>query len=300
MGGYEAHPPKPPIGGLVRSEAARETRAAPLVPSEPLSTHGIDVEVVRRGAGPPLLLLHGFANVPPDAPFLDLLGRHAEVIAPSHPGFGKTSRPAAFDSLYDLVHFYLEWIDRLPHERIALVGLSFGGWLAAEVAVACPHRLERLVLVDAVGIKVSGPDTPDITDIFNTSPAEVHRRSWHDPDAWKLDFDAMEDDEIVVHHRNRESLCRYAWHPYMYNPSLARWLRRIAVPTLMLWGESDRIVTPSYGRAYAGLIPGARFELIERAGHHPEIEQPEAFAARVAAFLAEETDGAVSPRRTES
>jgi pimeloyl-ACP methyl ester carboxylesterase len=70
-----------------------------------------------------------------------------------------------------------------------------------------------------------------------------------------------------------------------YTPQLKRWLRRIAIPTLVLWGASDGIVQPSYGRAYSELIPGSRFELIAQAGHHPEIEQPDAFAERVAAFL---------------
>jgi pimeloyl-ACP methyl ester carboxylesterase len=97
----------------------------------------------------------------------------------------------------------------------------------------------------------------------------------------------MSDEELVIHARNWEALCLYAWHPYMYNPQLKRWLGHIRVPTLMLWGAGDRVVTPDYGRAYSRLIPGTRFEIIEEAGHHPEIEQPERFAERVAAFLRE-------------
>ena len=97
--------------------------------------------------------------------------------------------------------------------------------------------------------------------MFNLNPAEVRRRAWHDP-AKAPSYDAMSDDELVIHARNREALCLYAWHPCLYNPQLKHWLGRIRVPTLVLWGESDRIVTPDYGSAYAGLIPGARFELI--------------------------------------
>jgi pimeloyl-ACP methyl ester carboxylesterase len=139
--------------------------------------------------------------------------------------------------------------------------------------------------VDAFGIKISARETPDILDVFNTSPQEVQRRSWHDPDKWAPDFNAMADDELVVHARNWEALCLYGWHPYMYNPQLKRWLRRITVPTLVLWGASDGIVQPSYGRAYSASIPDARFELIAEAGHYPEIEQPEAFVNCVTAFL---------------
>jgi pimeloyl-ACP methyl ester carboxylesterase len=252
---------------------------------EKLSVAGTELDVVRRGAGRPLLLLHGFQNVDRQARFLDLLGARAEIIAPSHPGFGDSPRPPAFETVYDLVHLYLEVLELLPHDKVVLMGLSFGGWLAAEVAVKCAHRIDRLVLVDALGIKISDRETPDILDVFNTSPQEVQRRSWHDPGRWAPDYNAMSDEALVVRARNWESLCLYGWHPYMYNPQLQRWLGRIRTPTLVLWGASDGIVKPSYGRAYSALIPGARFELIEAAGHHPEIEQPEAFVERVTAFL---------------
>ena len=257
--------------------------------NERITVNGIELEVLRRGASgagaAPVLLLHGMDTVHPQAPFLDLLGKQAEIIAPSSPGFGNTKRPPDFDTVYDLVHLYLAMIDELPYAKLALVGLSFGGWLAAEIAVACSHKLSRLVLVDPVGIKIGDRESRDILDVFNVNPAEVRRAAWHDP-ANAPDYDAMSDEELIVHARNREALCLYAWHPCLYNPQLKQWLGRIRVPTLLLWGAADRVVTPDYGRAYAGLIPGARFELIEAAGHHPEIEQPERFAERVAAFLA--------------
>jgi pimeloyl-ACP methyl ester carboxylesterase len=246
---------------------------------------GTDLEVLRRGAGRPVLLLHGAQNVDPRAPFLDMLGKHAEIIAPSHPGFGRSARPADFETVYDLVHFYLEFLEGLPHDKVTLIGLSFGGWLAAELAVKCRHRLEGLVLVDAFGIKVSNRETQDILDVFNTTPQEVQRRSWHDPATWAPDLDVLSDEELVIRARNWESLCLYGWTPYMYNPQLKRWLSRITVPTLIVWGASDGIVKPSYGRAYASLIPASRFELIERAGHHPEIEQARAFVDTVVKFL---------------
>jgi pimeloyl-ACP methyl ester carboxylesterase len=246
---------------------------------------GVELETIRRGAGRPLLLLHGFQTIDPQARCLDLLAARARIIAPSHPGFGNSPRPAEFETVYDLVHLYLEVLEREPQEKVVLMGLSFGGWLAAEIAVKCPHRIDRLILVDALGIKVSDRETPDIADVFNLSPQEVQRRCWHDPGSWAPDYNAMSDEALVIRARNWEALCLYGWHPYMYNPALKRWLRRIRVPTLVLWGASDGIVPPSYGRAYSALIPGARFELIEGAGHHPEIEQPEAFADRVGAFL---------------
>jgi pimeloyl-ACP methyl ester carboxylesterase len=244
---------------------------------ERLSVRGIDLEVLREGTGSPILLLHGLHTVDQEAPFLNLLAARAEIIAPSHPGFGHSPRPADFDTVYDLVHLYLDLLEALPHEKVTLLGFSFGGWLAAEIAAACCHRLARLL---------GDRESRDILDLFNTAPAEVQRQTWYDPAKWALDFNAMSDDAVVVHARNRDALCLYGWQPFMYNPNLPRWLCRIAVPTLLLWGASDGVVTPEYGRSYSRLIPGSRFELIEQAGHHPEIEQPVAFAARVAAFLA--------------
>src|SRR3989442_2014642 len=116
------------------------TPAVSSSPSERLSAGGIELEVVRRGTGHPVLLLHGLQNVDPRARFLDLLGQHAEIIAPSHPGFGHSARPAELETVYDLVHLYLEVLEALPHEKVTLVGLSFGGWLAAEIAATCGHR----------------------------------------------------------------------------------------------------------------------------------------------------------------
>ena len=250
-----------------------------------LTVAGIELEVLRRGTGRPILLLHGFDTVDPEARFLGSLARHGEIIAPSSPGFGNSRRPKDFDTVYDLVHLYLAALAALPGDKITVLGFSFGGWLAAEIAAACNHRIDRLILIDPLGIKISDRETPDILDIFNRSPDEVRRRSWHDPDRYAPDYDAMSDEQLVIHARNREALYLYAWHPYMYNPQLPRWLGRINVPTLLVWGASDRVVSPEYGRAYAGMIPGARFELIERAGHHPEIEQPEALVDHVARFL---------------
>src|SRR5437588_1240615 len=274
-----------PARGSWHDEAENQASSATMS-TERMTVNGIELEVLRRGVGTPVLLLHGMDTVPPQARFLDLLGRNAEIIAPSSPGFGNTKRPADFDTIYDLVHLYLAVLDELPYERVALLGLSFGGWLAAEIAVASCHRLSKLILVDPVGIKIGDRETRDILDVFNTNPAEVRRRSWHDP-AKAPDYDAMTDEELVIHARNWEALCLYAWHPYMYNPQLKHWLGRIRVPSLMLWGAGDQVVTPDYGRAYGRLIPGARFEPIEEAGHHPELEQPERFAERDAAFLRE-------------
>jgi pimeloyl-ACP methyl ester carboxylesterase len=258
-----------------------------------LRVAGVELELHQRGQGPPLLFLHGPHPLSPSAPVLELLAASRTVIAPSAPGFGGSPRPDDFDSMYDLVRFYQALLDVLAYERLAVVGCSFGGWLAAELAVSCPHRFERLVLADPVGIKVSDREQRDIAHVFNTHPAEIQRRAWFRPPVQAVDFGfgwqqqlaTIADADLVRLARSWDALCLYGWQPYLYNPALARWLHRVKVPSLVLWGEADGIVSPDYGRAYAGLIPGARFAWIAEAGHHPELEQPAAFAQQVLGFL---------------
>jgi pimeloyl-ACP methyl ester carboxylesterase len=102
-----------------------------------------------------------------------------------------------------------------------------------------------------------------------------------------MHVEELADDELVLLARNWDALCLYAWRPHLFNPRLKNWLHRIQIPTLMVWGAADRIVSPEYGRAYSRLIPRARFEVIAGAGHHPELEQPDAFVQLVADFLQE-------------
>jgi pimeloyl-ACP methyl ester carboxylesterase len=250
-----------------------------------MTVGGIEVEVLRGGSGKSTLLLHGFQTISPKAPFLSELAKHCSYFAPSLPGFGSSARPKDFDTIYDLVRHTLDLIDVVPGDKITLIGFSFGGWLAAEAAVTRPAELDRLILVDPVGIRISDRETRDILDIFNVHPDVVRDKTFADPKRFAPDFDALEDTELVTYARNRDSLCLYTWNPLLYNPQLKGWLRRINVPTLVLWGANDGIVSPDYGRAYAKLIPGARFELIEHAGHQPELEQPAKFVAHVAGIL---------------
>src|SRR5260221_2596796 len=135
-----------------------------------LTVGDVDLEVVRRGSGRAIVFLHGFHTLDAGARFLELLARRAAVFAPSHPGFGASARPDGFETVYDLVHLYRELLDGLPDERVTLIGASFGGWLAAEIAASCPHRLARPVLVDAPGLKLGHRETADILHLFNTHP----------------------------------------------------------------------------------------------------------------------------------
>ncbi|MSP96712.1 MAG: alpha/beta hydrolase [Betaproteobacteria bacterium] len=245
----------------------------------------INVEIIEHGSGVPLVFLHAGEGLSFCEPLFAHLANACRVIAASHPGFGHTDLPASYRAIDDLAYFYLDLFDALQLRDAILVGTSFGGWIAAEIAIRSTAHLARLVLADAVGIRVSQDETAvEIEDIFTLHPDDVERRSFADPAKWRRTPDALSDDELGVMARNRESHALFGWMPYMYNPLLKRWLRRIRIPTLVLWGERDGIASTDYGRAYAGAIPGARFEIIPDAAHHVPIEQPERFAAAVLRF----------------
>jgi pimeloyl-ACP methyl ester carboxylesterase len=254
-------------------------------PVTSITVSGVRVELIERGTGKPLLFLHPGIGIEPTAAVLDRLAAHRRVLAPVHPGFGRSEQPRSFDTVDDLAYFYLDLLDQLDLRDTVVVGVSFGGWIAAEMAIKSTARTSHLVLANAVGIKVGDRETRDIVDIWAIPEPEFVKLAYFDPAVGTRDYKAMPDHEVLAAARNREATARYAWSPYMHDPKLRGRLHRIRVPTLLLWGSADRILSESYGRAYAAAIPGARFEPIERAGHFPHLEQPQAFADKVFAFV---------------
>jgi pimeloyl-ACP methyl ester carboxylesterase len=247
--------------------------------------NGIRIELIERGSGRPLLFLHPGIGIEATAPVLDRLAERARVIAPSHPGFGGSEQPPEFDCIDDLAYFYLDLIDELDLADTIVAGVSLGGWIAAEMAVKSCARVSHLVLANPVGIKVSDRETRDIADIFALTEEQLAELSYFDSAAGKHDYQTMAEAEVRVVARNREATARHGWSPYMHDPKLKARLHRIRIPTLLLWGTADRILSQPYGRAYCAAIPGARFEPIERAGHFPHLEQPDEFARRIFAFV---------------
>tara|TARA_R110000787_G_scaffold146216_1_gene259961 strand:+ start:315 stop:1103 length:789 start_codon:yes stop_codon:yes gene_type:complete len=244
------------------------------------------ITVSRKGSGPQLLLLHGGGGPVINFPFADKLAESFEVISPTHPGFNGTPVPDHFDWMSDLVHFYLDVLDALKIDKAVVMGFSMGGWLAAELASISCDRFSRLILVDAVGVKHGGPTDRDIADVFSLPAPALAKIMWHDPSK-APDLGAMTDEQIEMIAANRSALGLYTWEPYMHNPKLRHWLHRIDIPTLLIWGASDGLVTPAYGEKYAKLIPGARFVTIPEAGHSPQGEQPEKFVTEVMRFIGE-------------
>jgi pimeloyl-ACP methyl ester carboxylesterase len=246
---------------------------------------GIDLELFESGQGAPLLWLHGAPGFNPRHEFVELVAARRRLIAPSHPGFGKSSLPDWLDSVDDIAHVYLELLDRLDLRQTDVVGTSLGGWIAADVASKVPERIRRLVLVGPVGVKVGPPDKLDIPDIFAMPQDEANKLVYHDPAKMKIDPAKMSDDELAAMFRNRETLALLVWEPWMHNPKLKRRLHRAAMPALFVRGESDGLVSAEYLADYAKLLPKARTVTIPATGHAPQQEQPQALVKTVLEFL---------------
>jgi pimeloyl-ACP methyl ester carboxylesterase len=249
-----------------------------------LTVNGLRVSMFERGSGRPLLFLHPGIGIDPSAAVLDALAARARVIVPTHPGFGGSELARSFTTVDDLAYFYLDLLDELALSDAIVVGVSFGGWIAAEMAVKSTARISHLVLANPVGIKVGDRETRDIVDIWSIMPDRFAELAYFDPAAGKRDYKSLPEAEALAAARNREATARFCWSPYMHNPKLKHRLHRIGVPTLILWGAADRVTSEGYARAFSALIPGARFETIERAGHFPHVERPEEFARRALAF----------------
>lgn len=242
-----------------------------------------ELQVTRAGDGSPMLLLHGGDGPRDGAPYITTLSESFEVIAPTHPGFAATPLPDGCDSVDDLAYLYLDLMDSLDLQHVTLVGHSFGGWIAAEIAVKSTARLARLILINPVGIKISDRETRDIADVFIHSEAELDKLRWHDP-ANAPDPAALSEEDQRKQAYSAQSLALYGWEPYLHNPKLAGRLHRIDVKTRLIWGASDGIVGPDYGAAYRDLIPGADMVVISEAGHLPQIERADEFVRHVLEF----------------
>jgi pimeloyl-ACP methyl ester carboxylesterase len=258
--------------------------------SETLPIAGLALPVASAGSGPPLLVLHHDIGAPPALPFYERLARDFTVLSPSHPGYDGAPRADWMRSVRDLAVVYRWLLGELPATRagrqLTVLGLGFGGWIAAELATMAPRALGRLILVGAMGIK---PERGDIADQALVSYIDYVRLGFADGAAFDAVFGAEPPtSQLEQWDLNREMTFRIAWKPYMYNASLPHLLGGIRAPTLLVWGREDRIVPLECGERYAKALRAARLEIVGDAGHFVEMEQPEALARLVTDFAVKE------------
>jgi pimeloyl-ACP methyl ester carboxylesterase len=248
----------------------------------PTSFGDIPVTVTERGQGAPVLLLHGGAGPDSVAGFADLLASRCpvRVLTPVNPGFGGTPRPGQLDSVRKLAEVYQILLDRLGLTGVTVMGSSIGGWVAAELTLIAGERAGRLILLDAAGL--DSAEHP-AADFFSLTLDQVVDLSYADPGAHRIDLSAMTDAQKAIAAGNRAALLTYGGRS-MTDPELAQRLAGIAVPTLVVWGEADQMMTPAYGKQYAAAIPGAEFYLMPGAGHLPQIEAADTLLALFGQF----------------
>jgi pimeloyl-ACP methyl ester carboxylesterase len=247
-----------------------------------LDVRGSKLNIHRMGEGNPLLFLHGAQGLDGSEPGLDALARHFDVIAPDHPGFGRSEDSELVDDVRDLALFYLDLLDDLALKHVHLVGQCIGGWVALEMAVAASGRFKSLVLINSAGIRLKGVPRGDM---FLSSEDDLLRLLFaHNGGEWLKRWRATPETEDI-YDRNRAAAAKLSWSPRLCNPKLHRWLHRIDVPTHIIWGEENRLIPPAYAQALKELIAGSSVRIVPGGAHLLHIEQPQILAEEISQFI---------------
>src|SRR5436305_4568444 len=252
-----------------------------------VSVQGIPTPLFEAGppVAPPLLYLHGpnLGNLWLD--YHHALAQHFHVFAPNIPGFGLTERPVWMRDMSDYILYFRDLLNELGLDQVMLVGHSLGGWMAAELAVWYPERVKKLVLSNAVGIRIKG--TP-IADLFAMNPQELMAASFDNlmaamplmPAEFNIDY-------LLAMYRELTTLASLAWNP-SYDPKLERRLARVKCPTLLIWGQNDRLIPPVYADAYHRLIPNSQLVKLDGTGHMPMFEKHQEWSSIICEFLSKD------------
>ncbi len=234
----------------------------------------VEISLDDAGDGKPFLLLHGGGGPDTMTAFGQRLAEshRARVLIPTHPGFGATTRPEKLDTIRRLAGAYVAVLDDLGMSGVTVVGNSIGGWITVEMALIGSPRISGIVLLDAVGIQVTDQS---VADFFTMGYDEFLERAFRDPDAFRMDPTSLPPAAQAAAAANRSALATYTGGA-MNDPTLVERLAGLGLPTLVLWGDSDRIAGPEYGRAYSDAIATARFQVLTEVGHLPQVEKPDA------------------------
>lgn len=248
-----------------------------------IEVRGCKLNVRRGGGGEPLLYLHGVQGLNGYEPGLAALAGDFDVIAPDHPGFGKSDLTSTVDDIGDMALFYLDLLDVLELEQVNVVGQCIGGWLALEIAIRNTSRIKSLVLVNSAGLRVKGVPRADMfvcseSDLLKLLFAGAGGTEWLQ--SWRSSPETED-----IYDRNRAAAARYSWSPRLCNPKLDRWLHRIDVPTHIVWGSEERVIPPAYATALKDGIAHATLATIPDCAHMLHVEQPRAFAGEVVKFI---------------
>lgn len=244
--------------------------------------NGQKLHIFEGGEGEPVLYLHG-AGGANWYPLLETLAQKRRVIAPEHPGFGRSKIPTWMMSVGDLAYFYLDVLEALDLKDVHLVGHSLGGWTAAEIAVRNTTRLKSISLLAPAGVR--SPEVP-FGDIFLWSPEEHARHSFFDKKLVEERIKQLAATDVDLTLQNRAAAARLAWNPRLNNPQLTYWLHRINRPTLFVWGKEDEICPLACAEPFMKPIKGAELYTLTETGHALHTERPKEVAAKLNSFFA--------------
>ena len=235
------------------------------------ATRGINVRLQRAGKGETMLFLHGAGGLPPWGPFCEALSAKFDLIMPEHPGFGDSDTPDVIRDVRDMAMYYLDFLDGLNLNKVHLVGTSLGGWIAATLAVRNCTQLASLALLAPAGQRVKGAP---MGDNFVWTPEENARNLVFNQKIAEAMLGANmspEDEDRAL--KNRFMATKLGWEPRWHDPALGRWLHRVKVPTLVLWGADDKLFPSVYSKPWVEGIPGAKCEIIRECGHLIHVEK---------------------------
>lgn len=244
---------------------------------------GAALHVRRAGKGSPVLILHHDIGTLDKLAFYDALAADHDVIIPDFPGWGRSPRLEWMRHPRDVAVIMQGLKSELGIGPAALVGLGFGGWVAAEMASMAPREVSKLVLVGAMGIK---PSEGDILDQAIISYIDYPQAFFHERKAFEAHYGNVTTDQLEAWDIAREMSFRIAWKPYMYSQSLPHLLGAVRAPALIAWGDDDKVVPVSAAHAFKRALPNARLEIVKGAGHAVEMEKPSELAQLVTPFLA--------------
>jgi pimeloyl-ACP methyl ester carboxylesterase len=255
-------------------------------PPEKIELNGKPVMMMHGGEGPPFVYLHStlgesFRWLPP----YESWAKQFHVYVPTHPGFLESGGFDQIDTIEDMAFHYVELFDALGFNEVILGGVSLGGWIAAEFACRWPERVKKLWISSAPGMWVDEQPLPDLFRVLQNREA-IRRLLFHDPEsamARMIIEDNPDPEKLMNGYKAMTTLARLVWDR-PYDPKLPSRLRRVQCPTLLLWGDSDRLVPPAYGKAYHKYLPHAEFQLIRQCGHMGIFEKETEFVERVMNF----------------
>jgi pimeloyl-ACP methyl ester carboxylesterase len=256
---------------------------------ETIEINGRQTVLMHSGQGAPFVYLHStLGEAAMWLPFYQTWSKQFRILVPTHPGFGQSGGFDEIDTIEDMAFHYVELFDALGLEQVCLGGVSLGGWIAAEFACRWPERVKRLWIADAPGLWVPEKPLPDLFRHMQNRQA-LRELLFRDPDCAMASLilrDNPDEQAMLAAYQSLTVLARLVWER-PYNPKLAKRLRRIHCPTLLIWGEHDKLVPPAYGEAYKQHIPGARMVKIPECGHLPMFERENEFVQIVTDFCKE-------------